>query len=101
MDVSDDACLAQFRDLIKSWTGNWLAGLFGVSDPIHRLETEADGKDAKYVAELNGPAVTKLIDQVGTLLGVPPQPTVIQATTSQGIGGPDAGAPPPSPTPQP
>lgn len=96
-----------FQQLMQSIS--WLTALLGMGNPIQRLEAKADGTDAKFVAELNGTAVTQVIDQVGTFLGVPPQPTVIRATTTPGItpqpgqpapsGTVPAPAPPPAPTP--
>lgn len=64
---------------------SWLTGLLGISNPVQKLEAQAEGKESKFVAAIDGVALSALLDKFGGFLGVPPQPKVIKATTSPGV----------------
>lgn len=84
------ASLTQIKDVIASW--GWAASLLGIAQPIRQLDAQADGKDTKVVAGLDGQAVGQLLDQLSNFLGVPSQPKVIPATTTPAVSG-EPGAP--------
>lgn len=76
--------LQQVNEMVKSW--GWVASLLGIAQPIQKLEAQAKGSDAQFVAGLEAKAVGQLLDQAANYLGVPAQPSVIPATTSPGVG---------------
>lgn len=64
---------------------SWLTSLFGLSNPVKKLEAQAEGKESKFVAAVDSEALGGLFDQLSNFLGVPPQPKVIDATLTPGV----------------
>lgn len=77
------ASLLGMSELLQSVS--WLTALLGISNPVRKLEAQAEGKESKFVAAIDGAALSALLDRFGGFLGVPPQPKVIKATTSPGL----------------
>lgn len=78
------ASLLGFQETLQSI--GWLTSLLGVTNPVQKLEAEAEGKETKFVAAIDGQALGALLDKFGVYLGVPPQAKVINATTTPGVG---------------
>ncbi len=64
---------------------SWLTSLFGLSNPVKKLEAQAEGKESKFVAAVDSEALGGLFDQLSNFLGVPPQPKVIDATLTPAV----------------
>lgn len=77
------ASLLSLQETLQSI--GWLTSLLGVSNPVQQLEAQADGKESKFVASIDGQALGVLLDKLSVYLGVPPQAKVINATTSPGV----------------
>lgn len=58
--------LNQLKQLVRSYS--WLMALVGIDQPLRRLEAEAMESDVKFVAELDGEAVGRLLDRADELL---------------------------------
>ncbi len=78
------ASLLSIQELLQSV--GWLTSLLGVTNPVQKLEAQAEGKESKFVAAIDGQALGVLLDKLSVYLGVPPQAKVINATTTPGVG---------------
>jgi hypothetical protein len=76
--------LSNISQQLSNW--GWLMQLIGIAQPVRRLEAQASGKEAQFVAELDGQGVASLLDQAANLLGTA-APGSIPATTSPAAGG--------------
>jgi hypothetical protein len=47
----------------------WVMALFGIAQPVKKLEARASGKEAQFVIGVDGQAVGQLLDKVGEMLG--------------------------------
>ena len=81
--------LEAFDDYLQ--TMGWVMALFGVAQPLRSLTAEAQGNEARFVAQIDGAAVDRLLVQADALLPGAP-----------GGGGPPLiSAPPPASAPAP
>jgi hypothetical protein len=76
--------LEQFRQTLEGWGP--LMAIFGIAQPIRKLEAQAKGSEAQFVMALDGQDVDKLLDQAGTFLGTPAGGEPVPATLSPGVG---------------
>ncbi len=53
--------LNQFRDFVRSM--GFFTALLGLGNPIQKLEAVPEGKEAKFVASIDGVTVARLLDQ--------------------------------------
>jgi len=65
--------LESFDDYLQSM--GWVMALFGIAQPLRTLTAEAQGTEARFVAEVDGNAVDRLLSQADALLpGAVPGP---------------------------
>lgn len=74
----------RIRETLRGYS--FLMAIFGIAQPVERLEAQPHGKDAQFVVGLNGQAVARLLDKAEQFLKTPGQP--IPATLSSGVSGP-------------
>jgi hypothetical protein len=60
------ANLVQLRQQLQSY--GFLMALFGLSQPLKRLDAQPKGKEAEFVAEVDGRAVSQLLDMADKIL---------------------------------
>jgi len=58
--------LEAFDDYLQSM--GWVMALFGVAQPLRSLTAEAQGSEARFVAQIDGAAVDRLLGQADALL---------------------------------
>lgn len=75
--------LENLSQQLGNW--GWLMQLVGISQPVRRLEAQAEGKDCKVVAELDGQGIAGLLDQAARVLGAGAAPQTVPATASPGV----------------
>lgn len=80
--------LEAFDDYLQSM--GWVMALFGVAQPLKSLTAEAQGAEARFVAQIDGAAVDRLLVQADALL-----------PGAAGGGPPLISAPPPTSAPPP
>jgi hypothetical protein len=60
--------LTTLSQQIGSW--GWVMALVGIPQPLRRLDAQPEGKDAKFVAEVDGQATAALLQQAARMVGV-------------------------------
>ncbi|MEZ4227066.1 MAG: hypothetical protein R3B13_39370 [Polyangiaceae bacterium] len=83
----DAAQAEQGTQALRSLASNaqawgWLINMFGIPQPITKLEAETNERDSKFVAALDGNGVAELLDRGARTMGLPVQPKVIPATVT-------------------
>lgn len=58
--------LEQLDDYLQSM--GWLMALFGIAQPLRSLTAEARGNEARFVAEVDGVAIDRLLSQADAIL---------------------------------
>lgn len=95
--------LEAFDDYLQSM--GWVMALFGVAQPLRSLTAEAQGSEARFVAQIDGAAVDRLLIQADALLPGAPGggPPLFSAPATSAPPAPSAPAPsaPPGSAPAP
>jgi len=85
--------LEAFDDYLQSM--GWVMALFGVAQPLRSLTAEAQGSEARFVAQIDGAAVDRLLVQADGLLPGAGAPVSPSAVTPGSAVAPGAVAPTP------
>jgi hypothetical protein len=62
-----------------------LLAMFGIPQPVRKLEATPSGEKAEFVIGVDAAAVAVLLERADEFLGVPAQASAVPATTSQGV----------------
>jgi hypothetical protein len=77
---------ANVRRLQETLQGyRFLMALFGIAQPVQKLEAQARGKDTQFVLGLDGQALSRLLDKADQLLGITAKPQTVPATLSPAV----------------
>ena len=75
-----EQALRQFHSTLQSL--EWIAALFGIPQPVKRLETQVVGKEMQFVVGVDGQAMGSLLDMASQTLLAP-----VAGPAGQGAGG--------------
>jgi hypothetical protein len=83
----------------KLQTYGWIMALIGIAQPVKKLEVAVDGREAQFVAGVDGQAIGQLLDKLAELASSLPQSAPAPAAPAPAAPAPGAPAPAPGPWP--